>query len=94
MLHWQQWQPPASAPDFCKYFYSLDIRQGSKYASGASFVYEIMLAIMLGDFSSRVDLNEKIMRIKNWNCDRAELEIYFGPQIPVTTRIRPYDLED
>ena len=49
---------------------------------------------MLGDFSSRVDLNEKIMRIKNWNCDRAELEIYFGPQIPVTTRIRPYDLED
>ena len=49
---------------------------------------------MLGDFSSRVDLNEKIMRIKNWNCDRAELEIYFGPQIPVTTGIRPYDLED
>ena len=91
MLHWQQWQPPASAPDFCKYFYSLDLRQGSKYASGASFVYEIMLAI--GDLSSRVDLNEKIMRIKNWNCDRAELEISFGPQIPVTTGIRSYDLE-
>ena len=47
---------------------------------------------MLGDFSSRVDLNEKIMRIKNWNCDRAELEIYFPPQIPVTAGIRPYDL--
>ena len=45
----------------------IDDCQGSKYASGRSFVYEIMLAI--DDFSSKSDSfkSEKIMRNKNCN---------------------------
>ena len=45
----------------------IDVWQGSKYASGGSFVCEIMLAI--DDFSSKSDSlkSVQITRNKNWN---------------------------
>ena len=36
---------------------------------------------------SRVDLNENILTIKNWNCDGVVLEIYFELHIPMTTGV-------
>ena len=45
----------------------IDFRQGSKYVSWVSFIYEIMLA--LDNFSPKSDSPsfEKVMRNKNWN---------------------------